>query len=718
VIAVFVHIACEHHLLSNCNYLFNTFSESAFADDAMLEDGFDGNNHDHSQHPEQGDLDEMDDYSESDHSESGEDDDEMEIRLGHVDFSDDGAEDDDVIDSDSDPDEDSDDSDIDDEEESDELNESHSDEDEGSEESGPSEEDEHDIEEDENEEDMLDLAEQDVPEEDGWADQQNDELFEGEDVDPNDLNMENPDLRNEIGDEVMGMGDGWTDVGVGGLARDGPGGFAQMLMEALQRGGQVGVGGRGNQLQAMETMLSTLLRDGRVQELEDMGMQVVGRHAVDGGRTAIGIRFPAGTSRPLNADEGRVENLSTSNSIVNVHQRNAPDAGYGLPVMSNRSLAETFPMEYIFGGPAAGAGSEHYVTQTNRALDLQSPTVSENTADLFPGGLAASSHSRQSIPQHPLLSGVDLPPMNALLTSFHTTRTTTSGPRSVSASASIGGIARLRGATNPLDPLSARPVATNRLSFGWVDDNMLPAEHATEDFGSLFGQALIDTSQAIQDEVTARNEPDSNQDPSASQANDAQTNDANEDNTGTNPIGNGILPAVDSDEPQVSTADSGENVDVSSLTISQQESDSNPTLQPGPPSVGNENIEDEAVAESNDTNMTDTPADEGAPDDTQEIQASEQNVTSNDNNQDNQDSPATEESVEDTADDAENPEEEIETVQDQEISLTCPPDIDVEVFNSLPLEMQQEICRDHAAATNGIAAQIGETSGLDPEALA
>jgi hypothetical protein len=41
----------------------------------------------------------------------------------------------------------------------------------------------------------------------------------------------------------------------------------------------------------------------------------------------------------------------------------------------------------------------------------------------------------------------------------------------------------------------------------------------------------------------------------------------------------------------------------------------------------------------------------------------------------------------------------------------------LEVFNSLPFEMQQEICREHEETT-GIAAQIGETSGLDPEALA
>ena len=52
------------------------------------------------------------------------------------------------------------------------------------------------------------------------------------------------------------------------------------------------------------------------------------------------------------------------------------------------------------------------------------------------------------------------------------------------------------------------------------------------------------------------------------------------------------------------------------------------------------------------------------------------------------------------------------TANEAEGALTCPPDIDPEVFNSLPLEMQQEIVQQHE-----VDAQISE-SGLDPEALA
>jgi len=48
----------------------------------------------------------------------------------------------------------------------------------------------------------------------------------------------------------------------------------------------------------------------------------------------------------------------------------------------------------------------------------------------------------------------------------------------------------------------------------------------------------------------------------------------------------------------------------------------------------------------------------------------------------------------------------------EEFQLNCPPDIDPDVFSSLPIEMQQEIIQQHE-----VSAQISE-SGLDPEALA
>ena len=52
-----------------------------------------------------------------------------------------------------------------------------------------------------------------------------------------------------------------------------------------------------------------------------------------------------------------------------------------------------------------------------------------------------------------------------------------------------------------------------------------------------------------------------------------------------------------------------------------------------------------------------------------------------------------------------------------EAGLVCPPGMDLEVFSSLPLEMQREIVQQHQETLN-VAAQLDASSGLDPEALA
>ena len=49
--------------------------------------------------------------------------------------------------------------------------------------------------------------------------------------------------------------------------------------------------------------------------------------------------------------------------------------------------------------------------------------------------------------------------------------------------------------------------------------------------------------------------------------------------------------------------------------------------------------------------------------------------------------------------------------------LECPTGMDLEVFNSLPIEMQHEIVEQHQSSVN-VAEQLDSASGLDPEALA
>eukprot|EP00804_Cyclotella_cryptica_P030429 CCRYP_008520-RB/>CCRYP_008520-RB protein AED:0.03 eAED:0.03 QI:213/1/1/1/1/1/14/495/4469 len=704
-------------------------SESAFADDEMLEDGFDAHNADtHSEERDLDndivvgdDLDEMDVYSEeSEDSETSED--EMEIRLGNVDFSD-GADDEEVY-SDSSDSESGDDNEIDEDEESDESNDSHSEED--SEESELSEE-EDEVHENENEDMFIDGTEEEIDQDEAGWDHQNDELFDEGEGDDNDF--EDPDAGNEVADE---MGE-WTtvDAGTGGrLMRELPGGIGNMIIDVLQQSRGPGGSIRGGQgLQAVENMLSNFLREGRVQELEEtLGIRVVRNGRDSNGRAAVGLRVPFVNSRSLAADEGRSENsLATTNPAITVHQTTAPEAGYGVAVSSSRSLAEVLPMEYMFGGPASGAGSEYYFRRLgsdgDQELDLSPPGFDNDTSDLFPGGLAASTHSRQSIVPHPLLAGVDLPPINALLISDVQTATpdaADAGARSLARMGSYvrtpgGGFMRInRGSAAPLDSNAGRS-STNTLTLGWTYDG-LSSEQSTEEFGSLFGQALLGVNQAFQDDVMARNEARSNVTSSTSQANLASC-EINGD-TGRSSDGDEAHIALAA-EPEVSTAGSGENVDVSSLTISQQESDTHqniPTSTEQPdPSGNHESDADDPDAEPNDADMID--AEDLHIDETSAIdqdtsvqidsnQTGEQNATGYENGQPEAGHP-------DDAEVAGNPVE-----ADEGGELTCPPDVDVEVFNSLPFEMQQEICREHQDARTGIAAQIGESSGLDPEALA
>eukprot|EP00956_Cyclotella_meneghiniana_P005583 scaffold7179_cov72-Cyclotella_meneghiniana.AAC.4 len=691
-------------------------SESAFADDEMLEDGFVGQNTGSSRRALDQDvendiavddeLNAMEDYDDDDNSESDEED--MEIRLGQVDLSVSGDDmDEEVFSSDSD---------IDNESDMD-SNDSESEEEDSDSEDGSEQEDEDEDQEDETEDMnmLIDGTEQEV--DDGWGRGrlESDELFDGEEGE-NDF-QEPIDLG---GNDEMGE---WTEVdavaGAGGV----PGGFGNMLIEALQRNNRGGAGGGHQGLAAVENMLSNFLREGRLSELEDtLGIRVVHNGTGGGGRSTIGLRFPSdrGNSRSLSADP-RDESSTATNSVVHVHQAIAPDAGYGVPSISNRSLAETMPMEYIFGGPANGAVSEYYYSRPNasrndRETRLRSPPVLE--AELFPGGLAASTQSRQSILPHPLLSGIDLPPANAILTRHRTGQDArlhagnTSSSRTLSTPGTLpftrneGGLMRINRDSDSYDPLSQRSAATSTLSFGWLDD-ALPPERATEEFGSLFGQALLTANQAILDDFTARNEDNSNSE--TPPAEDVETEAAH--------------------EPDVST-DSGGNVDVSSLTISQQETDSNPTPSNEPDQQSNgpndadisdnvsaepNNTNDavETVEEQNDTEMVDAEnltAEEdeatGAANDANETSAEAEGA---DNDEDD-DAEADEEGGDNGAEEAEN--------HEAIGPLTCPPNIDVEVFNSLPLEMQREICREHAESTSGIAEQLGDTSGLDPEALA
>ena len=49
-------------------------------------------------------------------------------------------------------------------------------------------------------------------------------------------------------------------------------------------------------------------------------------------------------------------------------------------------------------------------------------------------------------------------------------------------------------------------------------------------------------------------------------------------------------------------------------------------------------------------------------------------------------------------------------------SIICPPGMDLEVFNILPIKLQREVVEQHQA-TEGVAVQLDPTSYSDPEVL-
>jgi hypothetical protein len=158
-----------------------------------------------------------------------------------------------------------------------------------------------------------------------------------------------------------------------------------------------------------------------------------------------------------------------------------------------------------------------------------------------------------------------------------------------------------------------------------------------------------------------------------------------------------------SEEAEVSSA-------LADITVSDRPtaSDSAPTTRPNPPTF-NDQTEQAAARTDSENN-----AQEDTNDDVVMAEAGDSNPAGED--------AAEEETSEAPEADAEEPEADAEdNVADQSNqeenatsndALVCPPDIDPEVFASLPLEMQQEIVAE-AEVTQQISG-----SGLDPTALA
>lgn len=709
-------------------------SESAFADDAMLEDGFDA---DTAMNARRNFLEEDDSMGENSSDSSVEDsmddeeldEEELEVRLGGVDYSDDSEIDDSDGDDNSDDDDESDDDDDDEDNESD---------------------DDEDMDDDTEDDDGIDEMDEEMfldgREEEFTIDDESD-FFGGdaEDVSA----MEGAGRANGADpDDVM---DGWTRIDAIGGDATGGGGITQQMARVLGLGGnrqrQQGTGGL---LNAAEAMLGNILRAGEVgmdslSEIEDtLGIRIAVRGDERNGRGGV-----AGPNR---------SDTSARNTFgVTVRQALPPDAG-NANSSAPRGFINTNPMEYIFGGPAIILGSQSYDVSSDTGNDRRDQAPSVYDIQLFPGGLAASAHSRAQPRLHPLVRGLELPPLNSLAVIRR-------GRNAVDLDSGSGS-----SDSNRANNLLVAPPAIDGINApssiplaGWTDDGLLP-DSLTEEFISSVGQGLTtmfsrDLSRngisddnergapSEESEASANHEPSSNP-PSGDdnvETNATAENDTNSDENAEETGDDEISQETETSHGAtgVASTDSGENVASSlaaGLTISQPTSNNEPIQ---PTSENNQAAENADTSSASGVQMEENSVGdvEGA-DDLQMGSSSSQEqdisgtfeASGETADTENADQPSTESSPdaeEANRPSAESPTDALENnganpdggseveegaTSDSNGELTCPPDVDPEVFASLPLEMQQEVIAQHNAM-NEVAAQIPGSS-LDPEALA
>jgi len=248
-----------------------------------------------------------------------------------------------------------------------------------------------------------------------WDEEGNDDFFEG--------HGEIEEEAAESGD-ISGGGDieeGWTriepTVGHMIFGRSGNG-------SRRPRGGFM--------IEAAEAVLGNILRSGELEmdtiaELEDtLGIRISNRRT-SSQQPRIRLRAVAEVPRtsrsrstnPNNADISS-RNYGPIGEFPSVSQQNPPEIGFSSANLISRT-SEIYNMECLYGGPPLGTdrvyyGLYHTNSEGNRQDDNQTLSVpSTIDTELFPGGPAASTHTRTPQVLHPLLSGVNLPPFNSLL---------------------------------------------------------------------------------------------------------------------------------------------------------------------------------------------------------------------------------------------------------------------------------------------------------------
>ncbi len=364
-------------------------------------------------------------------------------------------------------------------------------------------------------------------------------------------------------------------------------------------------------------------------------------------------------------------------------------------------------MEAVFGAQSAGAviQSQNFTllpSEEDRIRDSDIPSTYDT--HLFPGGVPLSTQSQTLVGNgsflHPLVQSLTLPPATSVTSIVSTLSSQREGRNStqdrnnarlIAGSYTVdanGSIIRDHNRAEIHDTARGIP---SMLTGSWEDDGL-----SLDDFSASFGQAL---STFLQDQIdlqtrTNISHPREQPEPSI-RSREADEDEAMDEIDGVESPTEEVVVAVGTtDQPPLARETQSETAEVScamaaGLTISQPALDDSPHLtnhdynQAHPISDG-ANIQIAALREAEGRATEQVQDNDALP----EAYPRENNV-----------------------------ENESLAVQDndethEESELTCPPDIDPDVFRSLPAEMQQEIIHQHE-----VAAQISE-SGLDPEALA
>ena len=524
-----------------------------------------------------------------------------------------------------------------------------------------------------------------------------------------------PENAQFVDENVPAVQDGWTRVENGALDA-----FpVQGMMMGGRRGPGLGVPlnnrSRGF-VDAAEAMIGTLLRNGELNgnALAQLQGGPVGIRVVAGGRqgvVATRMDDPRGLAGALSGLAAARGNAAGSiGPLPHIHQRAQPDMGYSSFNVNGRWV-EMSPMEYIYGGPAMTSGSRNY----DIVSPVEVPVLEDETppqaqfvdSPLFPSGQALTAHSRNQQASHPLLRGIDLPPLNALVSDLEPhgvrarRRAQTSARRPgewANTALFSGGV--LVSTSNGTVVRTSRQPGTgnfgtsmmNSANSGWTDGDV-PLEATIGNFASAFEAALGDALLTTSDTSPTENRATDTNDSGArvrSPVEAPPAPDAEMEEPAGDPQGDTQAAQVGGSQEEEHQENDGDGVASSlaeGLRLSPRnestaaESGSSNAEQPEPgPNEPPSNASETNDQEGHEPEEATANAPEEA-EDTTEATAAQAAAGTNAN------------------------------------GLVCPPGMDLEVFNSLPLEMQQEVV-EQARAEGELAAQLDAGSSLDPEVLA